>query len=103
MKLCRGPVYIPLPSYFGSCGPWARTELRESLFELRPYLFPRGASPPSSEPLPVNNCGFQLSSSFPTRFLPLVHLTTIQDGWRRLKYEKVVAPAPVEEPGAGLA
>ena len=41
-------------------------------------------------------------------FTPINHLSLIyprkvlQNGWRRLEHEEVLAPAPVEESGAGM-
>ena len=32
----------------------------------------------------------------------IIHVESSQDGWRRLEYEEILAPAPPEEPGAGL-
>lgn len=31
-----------------------------------------------------------------------IHIESSQDGWRRLEYEEILAPAPPEESGAGL-
>jgi len=31
-----------------------------------------------------------------------IHVKFSQDGWRRLEYEEILAPAPPEESGAGL-
>lgn len=52
---------------------------------------PSSTAAGTSQPLPL------------THFLLLAPSTIIQDGWRRLEHEKVLAPAPIEEPGAGLA
>lgn len=39
----------------------------------------------------------------PPHYLSHSPIIVIQNGWRRLEHEKVLAPAPAEESGAGLA
>ena len=44
------------------------------------------------------------SSSFSQSYLPYrVQGIISQDGWWRLEHEEVLAPAPAQEPGAGVA
>jgi len=59
-----------------------------------------------SQPSPATTtigCAPHLKPLSSTRFVPITSVRIVQDGWWRLEYEKVLAPAPVEESGAGLA
>jgi len=59
-----------------------------------------------SQPSPATTitvCAPHLKLLSSTYSVLITSARIIQDGWRRLEYEKVLAPAPAEESGAGLA
>lgn len=47
--------------------------------------------------------GHSVASADTLNLIVIVHIESSQDGWRRLEYEEILAPAPPEESGAGLA